>query len=147
MIACPGCKRRIIAYREILGASLDGATVCPACGQVARLDAFSRCVVACMLAMLLWMMLFHADLLFSRYLFLFSMIVILGGWRLLSAAALPLLTLEKAPGTCFDRRQSIVMLVVLIVFAIILDGFMSYRSEADKAYASTASADGDTSSK
>jgi hypothetical protein len=147
MIACPGCKRRIIAHREILGASLDGAIVCPTCGQVGRLDGFSRCFVGCMLALLLWMMLLHGDFLFSRYLFLFSMVFILGGWRLLSAAALPLLTLEKAPGTCFDRRQSLVMLVVLVVFAIILDGFMSYRSEADKAYASTASADADTRSK
>lgn len=100
----------------------------------------SRCLVACMLALLLCMMLFYGNLFYSGYLFVFSMIVILGGWRLLSAALLPLLSLEKVPGgTCFDRRQSIVTLAIMIVVAIVIDGLMSYRSDADKARANAAS--------
>jgi hypothetical protein len=134
MIPCPGCKRRVISSREMLGASLDGPAKCPACGQLARLDSMSRCLLTCMLALLLWMLLLHGNIFDSGYLFLFSTIVILGGWRLLCAAALPLLTLEKAAGsTCFSRRQSIATLAILLVTSIVMDGLMSYRSDADRA--------------
>jgi hypothetical protein len=148
MIACPACKRRIFTRREILGAGLDGGAKCGACGQVARLDGMSRYFVASMLALLLWMMLLYGSVFYSGYLFVFSTIVIFGGWRLLAAAALPLLSLEKAPGgTCFDRRQSVVILAIMIVVAIVIDGLMSYRSDADKAHANAASSSASASSK
>jgi hypothetical protein len=124
----------------MLSASLDGRAKCPACGELARLDAMSRFLPTCLLALLLWMLLLHGNILYSGYLFLFSTIVILSGWRLLCAAALPLLSLEKVPGgTCFDRRQSIVTLAILIVTAIVIDGLMSYRSDADGALDDAAS--------
>ncbi len=134
-IACPACKRRSFGGREVLGASLDGRAKCPACGRLARLDQMSRCVLSCVLALLLWLMLLHGDILYSGYLFLFSMIVILGGSRLLAAATLPLLSLEKAEGHAgFDRRQSIVTVAILIVLAGVIDGLLAYRSDADRAH-------------
>ena len=139
MIACPACKRRSFTYREMLGASLDGGAQCPVCREVARLDQMSRGMIACMLALLLWMLLFYYDVFYSGYLFLFSMTVILAGWRLLSAAALPMLALETVPnGFCFDRRQTLVTLAILLVTAIAIDGLLSYRSAADKAQANAA---------
>jgi hypothetical protein len=140
MIPCPACKRRIFSGREMLGTGLDGRAKCPACGGLARLDSMSRCLLACVLALLLWMLLLHGNIFESGYLFLFSTIVIISGWRLLCAAALPLLALEKVAGnTCFNRRQNIVMLAALIVTSIAIDGLMSYRSDADRALRNAAS--------
>ena len=140
MSACPACKRRTFTRHDFLGAGLDGTAKCRACGQVARLDAMSRFFVTGVLVLLLWMILLYGNILFSGYLFIFSTIVIFGGWRLLTAAALPLITLEKAPrGTCLDRRQSVFILAIMIVVALVIDGLMSYRSDADKAHANAAS--------
>jgi hypothetical protein len=140
MIPCPACKRRTFSGRGMLGANLDGRVKCPACGQLARLDSMSRCLLTCTLALLLWMLLLHGDIFDSGYLFLFSTIVIVSGWRLLCAAALPLLTLETAAGgTCFNRRQSIVTLAILIMTSVVMDGLMSYRSDADRALGDAAS--------
>jgi hypothetical protein len=134
MIPCPACKRRIFSGREMLGAGVDGGAKCPACGQLARLDSVSRCLVTCVLALLLWMLLLHGKILYSGYLFLFSTIVIIIGWRLLCAAALPLLSLEQmAQGRSFDRRQNIVTVAILIVTSIVIDGLLSYRSDVDRA--------------
>jgi hypothetical protein len=141
MIACPACKRRVFTRREMLSASLDGKMKCPVCPAVACLDEISRCLIAGVLAVLLWILLLQGNIFYSGYLFIFSTIVIVMGWRLLSAAALPLLSLEKAPGhACFGRRQNIVTLAILIVTAIVIDGLMSYRSDADKRQAAAMSA-------
>jgi hypothetical protein len=136
MVVCPACNRRVLTHREILAASLDGAAKCPGCGQLARLDSLSRCLVGCVLALLLWMLLLQGNLFYSGYLFVFSTIVVLAGWRLLSAATLPLLSLEKLPTcTCFNRKQSLVTLAIVIVTAIAIDVLLSYRSHADKLHA------------
>ena len=141
MIACPACKRRVFTRREMLGASLDGRMKCPVCPGVACLDEISRCLIAGVLAVLLWILLLRGNIFYSGYLFVFSTIVIVIGWRVLSAVALPLLSLEKASGhACFGRRQNIVTLAILIVTAIVIDGLMSYRSDADKRQAAAMSA-------
>lgn len=94
----------------------------------------SRFLVGCPLALLLFFALLHGDLFFSSYLFVFSTIFIFGGWRIISALMLPLLALEKAPGGFYlNRRQSVALLALLIVFAIAVDVLLAYRSEADKA--------------
>jgi hypothetical protein len=140
MIACPECKRRVFGQAELLWANLDGSVKCPACGAFACLDQFSRLLVACPLSLLLWMAVLYWDILFSGYLFLFSTIVILAGWRLLSAAAMPALALEKSrDGRVFDRKHTLVSLVVMIGTAVAIDGFMSYRTEADNAPGTTVS--------
>ena len=140
MIACPACKRRSFTYREMLAVRLDGLAKCPACGELARMDQMSRSLLAIVLALLLWMLLLSAGIFYSGYLFIFSTVVIVIGWRLLSAAVLPVLALEQAPGhTRFDRGQNMVMLATLIVTAIFLDGLMSYRSDADNRHAAATS--------
>ena len=140
MIPCPGCRRRTFTHRELLGANLDGRVKCPACGELARLDEISRCLIAGVLALLLWILLLNGNIFYSGYLFVFSTLAIITGWRLLSAAALPLLSLEKAPGVCFDRRQNIVMIGTIIITAVVIDGLLSYRSDADKRHATAVSA-------
>jgi hypothetical protein len=140
MIPCPACKRRTFSGQEMLSASLDGRAKCPACGQLACLDAMSRFLLTSLLALLLWMLLLHGNIFYSGYLFLFSTVVIISGWRLLCAAALPLLSLEKAGGSaCFSRKQSLVTFAILIVTSIVIDGLMSYRSEADRGFRDAAS--------
>ena len=144
MLACPACRKRTFTRREIVGTL--GAK-CPACGEVARLDSMSRCLLACVLAVSLWSLLLFGNFFYSGYLFVFSTIVLLAGWPLLLAVALPLLALEKAPtGNCFDRRQTIAMFAILIVVAVVIDGLLSYRSAADRADADTMSPEVRTSS-
>jgi hypothetical protein len=140
MIACPACKRRAVGSADLLWTNLDGSVQCPACGGLSRLDQMSRLLVSCPLALLLWLAVLHWDLLFSGYLFLFSTVVILAGWRVLSAVAMPALALERSPdGRVFDRKQTLVSLAIMIATAVLIDSFMSYRTEADSAYAATAS--------
>ena len=141
MIACPACKRRVVSQRDILNVRVDGHVKCPACGQLARLDSMSRCCVGCIVALLLFMTLLHGGFFYSHYLFLISTVFILGCPRILAAAALPLLTLERAPGsTRFTRRQNLATLGIMMVVAVAIDGLMSYRSPADNAYAAAAPA-------
>jgi hypothetical protein len=139
MIACPACKRRVVGQAELLWANLDGSMQCPACGAFARLDQMSRLFIACPLALLLWFTVLSWSILFSSYLFVFSTIFILGGWRLLSAALMPILALEPyGDGTVIGRKQTFVGLAIMIGTAIIIDGFMSYRTEADTRHATAA---------
>ena len=132
MIACPACKRRVFGQAELLWANLDGSVQCPACGAFGCLDQVSRLLVACPLALLLWLALLYWDILFSGYLFVFSTIVILAGWRLLSAAIMPALALEKSrDGMVFDRKQTLISLAIMMGTAIAIDGFISYRTETE----------------
>ena len=118
MIACPACKRRVVGQEELLRANLDGTVKCPVCGAFARLDQTSRFLVACPLSLLLWFALLYWDILFSGYLFLFSTIAIFAGWRLLSAAILPALALEKSRDAVWcGRTQTVVSLAIMIVTA------------------------------
>ena len=142
MLACPACRKRTFTRHDI---STLGGAKCPACGHLARLDSMSRALVACALGIILWSLLLYGNLFYSGFLFVFSTIVIVVGWPLLLAIAMPLLALEKSPGGVYlDRRQSIAMLALLIVLAIGIDGLLSYRSDADKADADTMSPRVDT---
>lgn len=133
MAACPTCKRRIFVPRDMLFMSIDGQAQCRACGALARLDQMSRFLVAAVLALFLWMLLLHGNVFFSGYLFIFSTTAIVVGWRLLCAAALPLLTLEPAPDALrYDRRHDLIAVAALFVTAAAIDGLMSYRSDADR---------------
>jgi hypothetical protein len=106
------------------------------CGAFARLDQTSRFLIACPLSLLLWFALLYWDILFSGYLFLFSTIAIFAGWRLLSAAILPALALEKSRDAVFcGRRQTIVSLAIMIVTAIAIDAVMSTGLEDEDAHA------------
>ena len=141
MMACPGCKRRVIGAADLLRANLDGSVQCPACGAFACLDQVSRLFVACPLALLLWFALLSWDILFSGYLFLFSTVVILAGWRVLSAVGMPILGLEiSRDGMIFGRKQTVVSLAIMIGTAMAIDGFISYRTDSEAGQATAAAA-------
>ena len=113
----------------MLYASLDGTAPCPVCGQVARLDLLSRWLISCVIALVLPIILLHGQVFYSGHLFFVSIVVVLGGWRILSFVGLPIFALETADGTAIDRRHSLWILAVLIAAAMIFDGFMSSRFE------------------
>lgn len=134
MIACPGCSRRVFTRRDMLYATLDGTAQCRACGRIARLDLMSRWVLSCMIAIVLPTILLYGGVFYSGHLFVISMFIILGTWRLLSLLGFPYLKLEEAAGSsALDRRQSILMLAVLLAGAITIDAFMSSRFDSDNA--------------
>jgi hypothetical protein len=72
--------------------------------------------------------LLYGGVFYSGHLFLISIFIILGTWGILSWAGSPFLTLEVVPrGSSIDRRQSILILLVLLVTAIIIDSYMRAR--------------------
>ena len=132
MIACPTCKRRVITRRDLLYANLDGTARCRACGRTARVDLFGRWIISCVLVMVLATLLLYFGLFYSGHLFLISIVFVLGGWRALSWVFAPILTLDAVPeGSPFDRRNGVVVFVVLLVAAIAIDVVMSSRFEAE----------------
>ena len=132
MIACPTCNRRVITRRDLLYANLDGTARCRACGRIARVDLFGRWIISCLLVMVLATLLLYCGLFYSGHLFFVSIVFVLGGWRGLSWAFAPALTLEPVPeGSPFDRRNGIVVFVVLVVAAAAIDGVMSSRFEPE----------------
>ena len=134
MIACPTCKRRVITRRDLLYANLDGTARCRACGRTARVDLFGRWIISVLLVMVLATLLLYFGLFYSGHLFLISIVYVLGGWRVLSWSFAHILTLEPVPeGSPFDRRNGVVVFVVLLAAAITIDVVMSSRFEADDA--------------
>jgi hypothetical protein len=132
MIACPSCKRRVFTRRDMLCATVIGEARCRICGRTACLDPFSRRVVTCVLAIVLPPLFLYGGVFFSGHLFLISIFVVFGGWRILTSAGLPFLALEEVAGRSpIDRRQSFLILVLLLAAAIAIDGIMSSRFEVD----------------
>ena len=132
MIACPSCKRRVITRRDVWYASLDGSVPCRACGRTARFDIFSRWVISCVIAILLPSLLLYGNVFYSGHLFLISMFIILGAWRVLSLIALPVLALEPVSGSSIDRMQSLFIVGVLSIAAITIDVLMASRFETEQ---------------
>jgi len=134
VIACPTCNRRVITRRDLLYANLDGTARCRACGRTARVDPFGRWIISCLLVMVLATLLLYCGLFYSGHLFLISIVFVLGGWRALSWSFAHILTLEPVPeGSPFDRKNGVVVFVVLLVAAIAIDGVMSSRFEPEDA--------------
>lgn len=134
MIACPSCKRRVITRRDMLYANLDGEARCRVCGRFARLDLTSRWTVSCVLALAVLPAFLYGGVFYSGHLFVVSIFFGLGGWRMLSAAGLPIFALEAVPSRgSINGRQSILILVLLLMVAIAIDGFMSSRIAAENA--------------
>lgn len=144
MTACPHCKRRIFTRHDILFAAIDGAMQCRACGGMARLDTFSRWVISIVLSVFLPALFLQGQVFYSGHFFAVSIIVILGGWRILSWLGLPLFTLEAAEDRVSLRpRQSAFLVVALLTAAMVMDGFMSARFEREPEQASNAAASGE----
>lgn len=131
-IPCPGCKRRVFSLHDILYAPLDGTARCRVCGRLARLDLFSRWMISCGIALILPALLLYWELFYSGHLFVVSILVILVAWRILTLIAFPILALEiVAARTPVDRKQSVVILAILLVAAMMLDSLMASRFESD----------------
>jgi hypothetical protein len=134
VLACPGCKRRVFRAHDIFYAPLDGTACCRACGRIARLDLFSRWMISCVIAVILPGLLLYWELFYSGHLFVVSMVVILAAWRILTFLAFPLLALEEvAARSGVGRKQSFVILAILLSAAMVIDGFMSSRFESEQA--------------
>jgi hypothetical protein len=113
-------------------ASLDGEAPCRACGRIARLDLVSRWMISCVLALSIPIVLLYGGLFYSGHLFVVSMFVMLGGWRVMSCVVFPFLSLEAvAHATPVNREQGIRIVAVLAIAAIVLDGYMSSRFDSD----------------
>ena len=118
----------------MLHATLDGRAQCRVCGRFARLDLLSRWMISIVLAVLLPMVLLYGGFFYSGHLFIVSMIVILGAWRLLSWLGLPFLSLEAAGNhAAASRKSDVWTLAVLFIPALVLDGYMASRIDADSA--------------
>ena len=133
-LACPGCKRRMFTLNDVLYAPLDGTAQCRACGRIARLDLFSRWVISCAIAVLLPALLLYWEMFYSGHLFVVSLLVILVAWRIMTFLIFPLLALEEvAARSGVNKKQSFVILAILLSAAMMIDGFMSSRFESDEA--------------
>ena len=132
VIACPRCRRRVFSRRDMLYVPLDGCTRCRFCGQPARLDLLSRWMLSIVIAIILPAVLFTAGVFYSGHLFVVSIVVVLGAWRLLCYLGAPFLTLEPTAETVsIGRKGSMLILGSMLAAAIVLDGFMASRFGAD----------------
>jgi uncharacterized metal-binding protein len=85
------------------------------------------------IALLLPMVFLYAGVFYSGHFFVILIVMVLGASRILCFIALPFLALEAVAGTStIDRRQSILILAVLMVTSIMLDSFMSSRFDTDE---------------
>ena len=130
---CPSCKRWVFTRHDLFYGPLDGTAQCRACGRTARLDLLSRWLISCAIALILWNVLLFGGVFYSGHLFLVSMVVIFGLWRLLCAAAFPFIMLEAVPDSPLDRTKSMLAMVALLVVAMMFDSFMAARFESDDA--------------
>jgi CXXC-20-CXXC protein len=133
VIACPSCKRRLFTSRDIFCASLDGTIRCPACGRSARLDTLSRWIISCIIALLIPALFLYGGVFYGGHFFIFCILVTMGAWRALTFITFPFLTLESAAPASFDRKHGILTLVALALTAIVLDGYMAARINAEDA--------------
>lgn len=133
MIACPSCNRRIFTRRDLLYATFDGAVQCRWCGRQARLDMLSRWMILCVLSVVLPTILLYGGVFYSGHLFLVSIVVVFGVWGALAFVAFPFLALEVMAGAhAINRRHGILTFVVILLAAMILDGFIASRFEPEK---------------
>jgi hypothetical protein len=131
VIACPRCRRRVFTRRDLVSAALDGTAACRSCGQIVRLDMFSRWLLSCAIALALPTVLLYGDLFYSGHLFVVSFIFVLAAWTALSWLCCPFLTLERAaPSPPIDRATGVLIFVVLLAAAGVIDSFMASRFEA-----------------
>jgi hypothetical protein len=114
----------------MLYAALSGTVKCRACSHAARLDISTRWIFSCVLALVLPNALLYGGLFYSGHLFVISIFLILGTWAMLSWVGFPFLALEAAPrSSALDRRQSALVLAVLLMSALLIDGYMRTRFE------------------
>lgn len=131
MIPCPSCKRDVYTRLDILYVPLQGRVQCRFCGHAAQLDVLSRWLFLAILALTMPGMLLYGNIFYSGHLFVVSMVMIFIAWCVLASLCFPILTLEQVPGAGLNRSQGTMMLAVLLIAAMLLDGFIASRIEAD----------------
>jgi hypothetical protein len=113
-----------------LYATLDGLAQCRFCGEAARLDLFSRWILACVVSLVLSAVLLYGGLFYSGHLFVISISIIFSAWAVLCWVGFPLLSLEAVPrASPLDRSKAVLILVALLVAATLIDSFMASRFE------------------
>jgi hypothetical protein len=133
MLPCPTCKRRVFSRLDIIYAPLQGQVRCRFCGSAAQLDLLSRWVFLSILALSLPGVLLYGNVFYSGHLLVISMSIILIAWCVLSFLCFPLFTLEAVSVTGLNRTQGAMMLAVLLLAAMLLDGFIASRIDAEVA--------------
>jgi hypothetical protein len=134
VIACPGCRRRVFSRSDMLRATLHGSTRCRWCSRALRLDLPSRWILSCMVAILVPNALLYGNVFYSGHLFLVSIFLIYAGMGILAFLGSPLLALEVAPTSSpLDRRQTAVLAGVVLVAAMVIDGFIASKIDSDNA--------------
>ena len=129
--ACPQCGKRAFTRRDLVYTALEGSGPCRLCGRSARLDMFSRWLLACAIALSLSSLLLYCNLFYSGHLFVISCVFIFAAWGALAWLCSPIITLERAPTEPrIDRTTGMLVLVVMIAAAGIFDIFMAARFEA-----------------
>ncbi len=131
MLPCPTCKRRVFTRLDIIYAPLQGRIQCRFCGGSAQFDLFSRWIFLSILSLSLPGVLLYGNVFYSGHLLVISMAFILIAWCVLSFLCFPLFQLEPISGTGLSRTQGAMMLAVLLLTAMLLDGFIASRINAD----------------
>ena len=118
----------------MLHTALRGTTRCRWCGRTLRLDVLSRWMLSCLLAIFLPYALLYGDVFYSGHLFLVSIFLIYSGMAILSYIGSPLLALEIAPDRVpLTQRQGAMLAGILLAAALVIDGFIAYKIDADNA--------------
>ena len=141
MLSCPHCKRRVFTRLDIVYAPLQGRVQCRFCGSAAQFDLLSRWIFLSTVSLSLPGVLLYGNVFYSGHLLVISMFIILIAWCVFSFLCFPLLTLEQATGSGLNRTQGTMMLAVLLLAAMLLDGFIASRIDADIAREQTKSTD------
>ena len=90
-------------------------------------------MISIVIALLLPIVFLYGNVFYGGHFFIVCILFTLGSSRLLSFITSPFIALEVAAPSTFNRRQSILTLVVLAVIALVLDSHMSSRFEAEDA--------------
>ena len=89
-------------------------------------------MLSCLLAILLPAVFLYAGVFYSGHFFVILIVMVLGAWRIFCFLGFPLLTLEPVTrGSPIDRRESVLILVVLVATSVLLDSYMSSRFDGD----------------
>jgi hypothetical protein len=118
----------------MLYATLRGTTQCRWCGRALRLDLLSRWMLSCTLAVLLPNALLYGNVFYSGHLFVVSIFLIYSGLAVLSFLGSQLLALEVAPErAALNRKESALLAGIVLAAAIVMDGVIAYKIDADAA--------------
>ena len=86
-----------------------------------------------MIALLMPAFFLYGGVFYGGHFFIFCVFATMGAWRALTFITFPFLTLEATAPASFGRRHGLLTLVALALTAIVLDGYMAARINAEDA--------------